>query len=488
MSTPTVNTTLRKNALGVSAIVFLVLAAVAPLTGMVVVASLAIALGNGGGTPFAFFAVAVVLLLFAIGYGKMSGELVNAGGFYAFVVKGLGRPAGLTAGFIAMLGYNFFTVGAVATSGFFMHTVIGQLTGLEVPWVVWGLGTLVVCYLMALRGVDFSSRILGVSLVLETTILVVFDLSVLFKHGFSLNAFSWHSINSGQLSIGLLLAATGFLGFEATALFSEEAKRPLTTVPRATYVAITLIGIILGTTTWAVVSATGVDQAQKTSLDHLANGDLVFSLADKYLGHFMMDVMMWLLLVSLFAALLAFHNSSSRYIFSLGRARVLPGVLSKTGNRGVPYVSSTVQFGFVVIVIAIFALSKADPITAVVPSMLGFGTLAIMVLQALAAISIVVHFRRKADPRIGSTLMAPGLGFIGLSVAVVLAFKHFDVVAGSSAKAVTMLPWLLVVALVGGVGYALYLRANKPAVYEALSTDLERFDDEAGTVGVEVHA
>ena len=38
-----------------------------------------------------------VLLLFAIGYGKMSSELVNAGGFYAFVVKGLGRPAGLWA-------------------------------------------------------------------------------------------------------------------------------------------------------------------------------------------------------------------------------------------------------------------------------------------------------------------------------------------------------------------------------------------------------
>ena len=54
----TVNTTLRKNALGVGAIVFLVLAAVAPLTGMVVVASLAIAFGNGGGAPFSFLAVA----------------------------------------------------------------------------------------------------------------------------------------------------------------------------------------------------------------------------------------------------------------------------------------------------------------------------------------------------------------------------------------------------------------------------------------------
>ncbi|HJQ05744.1 MAG TPA: hypothetical protein VJ872_09885, partial [Nocardioides sp.] len=80
------------------------------------------------------------------------------------------------------------------------------------------------------------------------------------------------------------------------------------------------------------------------------------------------------------------------------------------------------------------------------------------------------------------------LGFVGLCYAVVMAFKHFDIVAGSTAKAVTMLPWLLVLALVGGVGYALYLRSQKPAVYESLSSDLERFDDEAGTVGVEVNA
>lgn len=134
----TVNTTLRKDALGVGAIVFLVLAAVAPLTGMVVVASLAIAFGNGGGAPFSFLAVAAVLLLFAIGYGRMSSQLVNAGGFYAFVVKGLGRPAGLAAGYIATLGYNFFVVGTIGTSGFFMMVLIDFLFGLSLNWFLWG--------------------------------------------------------------------------------------------------------------------------------------------------------------------------------------------------------------------------------------------------------------------------------------------------------------------------------------------------------------
>jgi amino acid transporter len=84
---------LAPNQLGVSGVVFLVLAAVAPLTAAIVVAGLAIALGNGGGVVFAFLAVAVILLLFAVGYAQMSGELVNSGGFYAVTSQVMGVRA-----------------------------------------------------------------------------------------------------------------------------------------------------------------------------------------------------------------------------------------------------------------------------------------------------------------------------------------------------------------------------------------------------------
>jgi|SRR5699024_7661512 len=120
---------LRANVLGVAGIVFLVMAAVAPLTGVIVVAGLAITLGNGGGTPASFLIVALILLLFSVGYAQMSKKLVSAGGFYAFVVRGLGRTGGLVAGFIATIGYNFFVVGTIGTSGFFLQTVIADLTG-----------------------------------------------------------------------------------------------------------------------------------------------------------------------------------------------------------------------------------------------------------------------------------------------------------------------------------------------------------------------
>ena len=483
MSEPVVHTQLRKNALGVAGIVFLVLAAVAPLTGIVVVASLVIALGNGGGAPASFFIVAVVLLLFAVGYAQMSKQLVNAGGFYAFVVMGLGRTGGLIAGFIATLGYNFFVVGTIGTSGFFMQLVISDLTGFNLHWYAWGLLSIVVSFVMARQGVDFSSKVLGVSLVLETTILVVFDISVLFKTGFDVSAFSPAAVFSGSLPIGLLLAATGYLGFEATALFSEEARDPLRTVPRATYIAITSIAMILGVTTWAVVSATGVAQAQNTAVEHLPTGDLIFSLAQTYLGSALTDVMMVLLLVSLFAAMLAFHNSATRYLYALGRAKVLPTVLAHTRSGGSPAVAGIVQAGFAAVVAGLFALAGLDPITSLVPSMLGFGTLSVIVLQALAALSIVVYFRRQHDSRLWSTLIAPGIGFLGLLAISVLAVVNFDIVAGSDALVIRLMPLLLVLAIIGGIGYGAYLRSAKPATYDGLATDLEKFNVHADAGG-----
>lgn len=473
-------TALRGNTLGVAGIVFLVLAAVAPLTGIIVVASLAIALGNGGGAPASFFIVAIILLLFAIGYAQMSKQLANAGGFYAFVVKGLGRTGGLIAGLIATLGYNFFVVGTIGTSGFFMQTIIAELTGFNLHWYVWGLLSIAVCFVLARSGVDYSSKVLGVSLVLETLMLVVFDVSVFVQRGFDFSAFGPAAVFSGSLPIGLLLAATGFLGFEATALFSEEAKKPLTTIPRATYTAIIAIGLILGVTTWAVVTATGVPHAQAEAVKHLPGGDLVFSVAQQYLGSALTTVMEVLLLVSLFAAMLAFHNSATRYLYALGRARVLPPVLARTRRNGAPAVAGAVQALFGAVVAGLFALAGLSPIETLVPAMLGFGTLAVLILQMLAALSIVVWFRRASDPRWWSTFTAPGLGFLGLLSIVILAVFNFDVVAGSSNVFILMLPLLLVLAVIGGIVYGALLKARRPAVYEALATDLEKFNVHAG--------
>lgn len=475
---------LSRDQLGVFGVAFLVLAAVAPLTGIVVVAAIGIALGNGGGMPASFVIVTIVLLLFAVGYARLSRELVSAGGFYAFVLRGLGRPMALVTGFIATLGYNFFVAGAVGTSGFFMQIIVAQLTGFDMHWYIWTLISAVAAFLLTRQGIDFSAKVLGVALVCEVTILIVFDFVVLFTTGFSFEAFAPKMVFSGAIGIGLLFAANAFVGVEATGLFSEEAKDPKRTIPRATFVAIGFIGLFGAFTTWAIVSATGVAAAQETSLEHLEAGDLVFSLSEQYLGGPLTIVMMILLLVSLFAALMALHNSATRYLFSMSRAGVLPRSLGKTRPNGVPERASIVQFVFALVVSGIFAIGGLEPLTSLVPSMTGFGTLGILATQLLAAVAIVVHFRRTKDPRIMMTLVLPGLGMLGLAAIVLLAIINFPILAGSDAFIITQLPWLLAIAVIGGLGYAAYLKRRKPEVYAALDDDLERYDRETAALQV----
>lgn len=482
----TTQSVLARDVLGVPGIVFLVLAAVAPLTGMVVVAAIGIAIGNGGGMVGAFLLVTVALVLFAVGYAQMSKELVSAGGFYAFVVRGLGRPAGLVTGFVALLGYNCFVAGAIGTAGFFFSVVVADVAGLSVPWPVWSLVAVTAVFLLSRRGLDVSAKVLAVSLVLEVSILLVLDVSVLARQGFSLEVFSPSLVSSGSVGLALLFAANAFVGFEATALFSEEARDPQRTVPRATYVAIVFIGVFAATTTWAIVSAVGVARAQQVGLAKLATGDLVFSVSQQFLGTALTKTMMLLLLVSLFAALLALHNSATRYIFALGRVGVLPRALGRTGaGSGAPRNAASAQLGFSAAVAFVYWVAGLDPITALTASMTGFGTLGILVLQLLAAVAIVVHFRRVGDRRLVTTLVAPGLGALALAGIVTLAIANFSDLAGSQSAVIGALPWLLLLAVVGGLSTAAWLRGSRPQVWAHLAADLERFnptDETSGSV------
>ncbi|MGW6174473.1 APC family permease [Arthrobacter sp. NPDC055138] len=473
---------LARNQLGVSAIVFLVLAAVAPVTVLIVVLPLAIAHGNGGGVPVAILLVAAALLLFAIGYAQITKELTNAGGFYAIAVKGLGKTAGLITGIIATIGYNAFVAGALGTIGFFAGMVVmPELFGeaFTLDWFWTGSVLFILVYLLAISGIHVSAVVLGVALVLEIIMVFVFGFSVLFQQGFDFSVFTPEIVMGGSLWIGLLLAATAFIGFEATALFGEEAKDPHRTIPKATYAAIIIIGLMHAFAAWAIVSSIGPDIAQATAVEHLEAGDLTLMLIDKHLGPVFVVISLVLVVVSLFAAQLAFHNSAGRYLYSLGRARVLPQWLAKTNSKGAPQRALLTNLIFALVIAAIFrfAFPELPSILTLVPVGLGFATLSIIIVQAIAALSVVVYFRKKRDPRLWTTLIAPGIGFVALAVFSIMAIVQFPLVAGSEEPYVVVLPWLLVLAVVGGIIYGAYLKAKKPEVYAGLSDDLEKFDE-----------
>src|SRR6187401_2599009 len=108
---------LHRTALGVPDIVFFIVAASAPLTVIAGgVASTYLVTGNAG-VPLLFLVLGAILALFVTGYAAMSHHITNAGAFYAYVAKGIGKIPGVGTAFLALVAYNSMQVGIAGLFG-----------------------------------------------------------------------------------------------------------------------------------------------------------------------------------------------------------------------------------------------------------------------------------------------------------------------------------------------------------------------------------
>jgi hypothetical protein len=121
------------------------------------------------------------------------------------------------------------------------------------------------------------------------------------------------------------------------------------------------------------------------------------------------------------------------------------------------------------VIVAVFALAGLDPYIGLASTMIGLGTLGIVALQAMAAFAVVAFFRRRDDGHWFGQAVAPTLGGIGLAVAVALTAFNFRVLTNSSSWLLNALPMVYLVAAVGGVGYATWLRNHRRAVFDGIA-------------------
>src|SRR5215212_10937885 len=253
---------LHRRALGVPDLVFFIVAASAPLTAVAGGQAATYLVTGNRAVAFMFIPLGIVLALFTVGYAAMSRYIENAGAFYAYVSKGLGRVSGIGAAFIALIAYNSMQIGiyglfGVATGGF----MSGYL-GIDLPWWSWCLVAGFVIALLGVLQIDLNARVLAVMLSLEVLIVVLFDFAIAGDpgpQGLTMIGFSPTIAFSTAVGATLTFCVASFVGFESAAIYSEECRDPRRTVA-------------------ALLFAT-----------------------------------------SLFAALLSFHNAVARYAFALGR-------------------------------------------------------------------------------------------------------------------------------------------------------------------------
>src|SRR5215475_1558245 len=167
---------LRKDALGVPQIVFFVVAAAAPLTAVVGVTPAAFSLGNGPGVPLTFVLVGALYLLFSAGFTAMSGFIGSAGGFYSYIVAGLGATVGVAGAMIALATYTAVALAVYALFGIFLNDFVTANGGPTVAWWIYAFALAALVFACGRRNIEFSGSVLAWCLVAEVTVLLVLSL------------------------------------------------------------------------------------------------------------------------------------------------------------------------------------------------------------------------------------------------------------------------------------------------------------------------
>ncbi len=471
---------LREGALGVGAVTFFVVSAAGPLVAIAGGFPVGMLLGNGPGMPALLVLCVAILLIFAAGYTAMARQVATAGGFYAFAARGLGGTAGGAAALIAIVAYNAMQSGLYGMFGVAAKTLFHRYFGINLPWYVYALSALASVAAFGYRQVDLSAKILAGLVVGEYLAVLILDAAILHAggaHGVTLESFTPAAALSGSPSVAILFCFAGFMGFEATTIYGEEARDPERTIPRATYVSVLLIGGFYAFSLWCLVVGAGAGAL----VDHLKSlpdpTTFLFEQADHYVGAWLSGVMSVLFVTSVYAGLLAFHNAAARYFYALGREGLLPDQLGRTHARHLsPHVGSMTQTAIAAGLVIVFAAAGADPVLTLFSWLTNLGTLGVIALMALSSAAVPVFFSRAGmqGASLLRTTILPIMATVALFVVLVLAILHFDVLTGSKGVMRIVLPAVIPVAGALGAWRALHLRRTDPGRYRALGLGLAK--------------
>jgi amino acid transporter len=461
---------LKTNTLGTAGIVFLVVSAAAPLSIVAGVGPLAILIG-GPSAPLVYLVAGIALLIFAIGFMAMTRYVKAVGGFYTYVTAALGKAIGLGSAFVALMSYNALQIGLYGLMGVQGAAMMKSVFNLDVPWWVIAFVGIALVFLLAYFGVDVGARVLGVLLALETVLIAVFIVAVIAQggaSGLSLGLLAPESaFNPGMFAIlGIGLAA--FMGFESTALYRAEARNPARTIPRATYIAVISMALFYTIALWAVVQAFGDAKVQAAAGEDVAG--LFFVAIERFVGPWAQIALYILILTSIYASQLAFHNAITRYSFSLARDGILPSVLHRTQPRyGSPWVSSLAQTILAAIVVGLFVLFDLDPYLQLLLVVNSPGVIGIVALQALAGVAVVMYFARNSSAtKKWYVVPAAVVGTILMAGLLVILISTIEVLTGAGAE--VNIPVVLVTPIVFVIGFitARVLKVRNPQAYERI--------------------
>ena len=464
LTAETTNPRLRRNSLGLPELVFQGITHIAPATNMVFTFPI-IALKAGPDMPLSFVLATVVCFFFANTVSEFSRYMPSSGSYYSFATRGLGSRTGFMAAW-SYLTYDM--LGAAGATGFLGYVISDMLrTSLRVsiPWWVIALGTFAVVWVLTHYGIQLSARITAILGGLE--LLIMLSLAVTFLihpgKGSSYAAPLMPSLaphHFGGIVAGMVFSILALSGFEGCAPLAQESRRAGKLIGQSVMLSLAATGLFFVFTSYASAIGWGTGNIAAFATD-----------PNPYyaMGHALWGTGWWLVVLAVINSSigvgLASTNSSSRVMYTMGKAGTLPAPFGRIHpvHQTPTFAIAFMQIVCVVSVLLVGLLLQPAYIFNLLETI---ATLAVILIYCTANVALTAYIRREhpADFSVWKHVVSPWLATLALvPVLFVTIFPVPD-------WPYDLAPYLFLVILAGGFGYMQWLERRWPGALQRGAT------------------
>jgi amino acid transporter len=347
----------------------------------------------GPAVPLAFVIAGVGSLCLASVIVRFTRRIAHAGGLYAYSVRGLGPRVGFLAGWMYATAFAIGISFVLIISADFLSTVLTANTSLHLGWFPWYCILLALILLIALADIRVSTRVQLVFAVIGVLTIVALCLAIVAKGG--AQGVTWRPFDPSLapsthgLFLAVILAFTGFIGFEAAAVLGEEATQPRRVIPRAILGTVIVATVYFVFVSWAQSVGYGIAGAGRWAADPTA----LATLSDRYVGHWFSTLVDVVVVVDSFVAALAGVHLTARTLFAMGRDGGLPRPFAAVTPR---FRSPWVGIGVSVLLTLVLGatLGRHYGVITYFALMATTGSIGILLVYVIVAVAGMVFFWR----------------------------------------------------------------------------------------------
>lgn len=461
---------LQRNAIGLTETLFQSITHMAPAVATALSIGAA-TLFAGGVTPLAVVFALVACLFTAYSIGELSRHLPSAGGMYTYVGRGLGKFFGWMMAWAFALAEPLVPPALFASFGLFGAALVTNLTGFEAPWlwIALAVACAAIVWWLVYRGVKLSADAGVILGVIEIAIFVVIAGLLIINAGDrnTLAVFIPADGNYVPALQGMVFTLLAFVGFEAAAPLGEEAKNPKVTIRRAVILSTIVIGAFYIFNYYAATVFFGPD---RMAADFYAfnNGDPWGAMAEDVLPGIGSLLITFAILNSSIANANSGATASTRSVFAMGRAGLLPRWFAAIHpvHRTPGNAINAQTLGGIAVVVGLGLWLENNPLNVYIFIGYSLGLLFALLYITVNAAAIGYYWReRRSEFNVIKHLVVPVLGMLAMVPAflsVLGGVNVFGVELPPLSGFLVYVPPLVFGWLIIGVVIYAWLRANRP--------------------------